>query len=173
MGTTFVFCSFAIHPADIEGRQGTDFTIILTAVAFKLVLQDMLPAVSYITRLDRYIFGCFGVLTVVTGYHTIFPHLFFSQTDMSVLTRPPLSIGGEDDLVDTDFMCFKALLGIWIAFNVLFWLVFYAKSNSEHARFIEETKKQQSDLRKVGASKSNHVMSPKAGPKGEVEIMSC
>ena len=41
---TLTFLPFASHPADIEARQNVDFQLILTAVAYKLVLTDMLPS---------------------------------------------------------------------------------------------------------------------------------
>ena len=49
------FASWSIHPGDIPSRQGVDFTLILTAVAFKLVLTEMLPALPYLTVLDIYV----------------------------------------------------------------------------------------------------------------------
>ena len=50
MGVLFPIASFtlttwALHPFDIEGRLGVDFQLILTAVAFKLVLNGMIPTV--------------------------------------------------------------------------------------------------------------------------------
>ncbi len=37
----------------IGDRYGTDFTLLLTIVAFKLVLASYLPPVSYLTYLDK------------------------------------------------------------------------------------------------------------------------
>ena len=37
-------------------------TLVLTAVAFKLVIQDRLPEVSYLTAMDKYFMACFGFL---------------------------------------------------------------------------------------------------------------
>merc|ERR1719316_527668 len=46
---SFSFCAWSCHPADMGSRHGVDFNLILTAVAFKLVLTSMLPPVSYVT----------------------------------------------------------------------------------------------------------------------------
>ena len=47
--------SMACSIDDISGRLGTVLTILLTAVAFKLILADKLPAVSYSTSIDIFI----------------------------------------------------------------------------------------------------------------------
>lgn len=54
MGVLATMCmtAWTVHPADISSRQGVDFTLTFTAVAFKLVLVDMLPKLSYMTFLD-------------------------------------------------------------------------------------------------------------------------
>jgi hypothetical protein len=44
----------------ITGRHTIDFTLILTAVAFKLTVSQLIPAVSYLTLLDKYVLMCFG-----------------------------------------------------------------------------------------------------------------
>ena len=43
-------------------RLGHLMTLVLTAVAFKLVIQDRLPEVSYLTAMDKYFMACFGFL---------------------------------------------------------------------------------------------------------------
>eukprot|EP01052_Picozoa_sp_SAG31_P034539 SAG31_NODE_4052_length_3634_cov_2.642716_2_plen_193_part_00 len=46
--SSLIFTSWALHPADIPSRHGVDFTLLLTAYAFKLYLNDLLPKVSYL-----------------------------------------------------------------------------------------------------------------------------
>merc|ERR1711970_1686182 len=53
---TSVFCAWGLHPGAIEARQGVDFNLILTAVAFSVVKTAMLPKVSYVTYIDVYIY---------------------------------------------------------------------------------------------------------------------
>jgi hypothetical protein len=50
----------------MTGRHTIDFTLILTAVAFKLTISQMIPAVSYLTLLDKYILTCSGALFALT-----------------------------------------------------------------------------------------------------------
>ena len=40
---------------DVSGRLSTVLTVLLTAVAYKIILNDKLPAVSYSTKIDTFI----------------------------------------------------------------------------------------------------------------------
>ena len=46
-------------------RQAVDFTLLLTAVAFKLVVVGMLPPVSYFTYIDYYVLFCLVFLAAI------------------------------------------------------------------------------------------------------------
>merc|ERR1719401_1670746 len=60
---SLVLCAWETHPADISARHDVDFNLILTIVAFKLILVSMLPPVSYVTLLDIYVLvGFFYVI---------------------------------------------------------------------------------------------------------------
>lgn len=77
------FVSFAINADDLPGRSSLVVTLLLTMVAFKLVISDILPKVSYWTCLDYYINACFGMLLIIAvenGFVGLVanraPHLF-------------------------------------------------------------------------------------------------
>jgi len=57
--TSMTFFAFILEPADLADRQALVVTMLLTVVAFKLVVADALPKLSYSTRLDTYMEGCF------------------------------------------------------------------------------------------------------------------
>lgn len=57
--TSMTFFAFLLEPADLADRQALVITMLLTVVAFKLVVADSLPKLSYSTRLDTYMEGCF------------------------------------------------------------------------------------------------------------------
>ncbi|XP_066265838.1 gamma-aminobutyric acid receptor subunit beta-like [Branchiostoma lanceolatum] len=52
------FTVFSIKPEEHKDRLGIIFTLLLTTVAFKLVVSQYLPTVSYLTLLDKYVLGC-------------------------------------------------------------------------------------------------------------------
>jgi hypothetical protein len=49
-----------------ESRLDVDFTLILTAVAFKFILVGMLPKLPYHTCLDLYVSAAIGYLIAMT-----------------------------------------------------------------------------------------------------------
>ena len=59
------FVSFAINADDLPGRSSLVVTLLLTAVAFKLVISEILPKVSYWTLLDYYINASFLMLLII------------------------------------------------------------------------------------------------------------
>ena len=52
------FLQFDIDPYDVADRASITLTLVLTAVAYKLVTASMLPAISYLTLLDKFISMC-------------------------------------------------------------------------------------------------------------------
>ena len=57
---------FAIPPEDLADRLSVVLTSLLTAVAFKLVVEENIPKLSYSTLLDKYLNGLFAVLVVMS-----------------------------------------------------------------------------------------------------------
>ena len=63
--TTLGFTTAAQPPAEFADRCTVTLTLLLTAVAFKLVIADSLPKVAYVTKLDAYISSGFVLLLVL------------------------------------------------------------------------------------------------------------
>jgi len=56
LGITILSLStFVLEPDDIGGRLGNTFTLLLTSVAFKFVIGDALPKVTYSTEMDSFL----------------------------------------------------------------------------------------------------------------------
>ena len=58
-------CSFVIPFKDVADRLSASLTLVLTAVAYKYVVSQMVPPIGYSTRLDRYVTWCFAFLFLV------------------------------------------------------------------------------------------------------------
>eukprot|EP00039_Didymoeca_costata_P016026 m.279950 g.279950 ORF g.279950 m.279950 type:complete len:820 (+) comp16323_c12_seq1:226-2685(+) len=71
MTATLVAGAFFVPINDLADRAAITLTILLTAVAFKLVLQDGLPQVSYLTLLDKYVLVCFLAIFLVAVESTV------------------------------------------------------------------------------------------------------
>ncbi|XP_019633822.1 PREDICTED: neuronal acetylcholine receptor subunit alpha-9-I-like [Branchiostoma belcheri] len=65
------FTVFSIPLEDHKDRLGITFTLLLTTVAFKLVVSQYLPTVSYLTLLDKYVLGCVIFQCVVAVQNTV------------------------------------------------------------------------------------------------------
>ena len=69
--SVLVFTSFAISPEDLEDRLSVTLTLVLTSVAFKYMVAQELPKISYLTLLDKYILLSFTFLALVGGQNTL------------------------------------------------------------------------------------------------------
>lgn len=152
---SFALSAWALHPADIEGRLAVDFQLILTAVAFKLVLNGMTPNVSYLTVLDVYVLGCFAFLSFVTIYHAAFPSIYGVKVeDFSPLSMAPGSWRrDESDLVDWDFWCLVVFMCIWGIFNLGFTIYFQMTQHGTRTEFVanahDEVDRSQAAMAKI------------------------
>jgi len=140
---SFSFCAWAVHPADVDSRHGVDFNLILTAVAFKLVLTSMLPPVSYVTLLDMYVMSCFLFLTLVTVCHSVLPLQFYSLDENSPLTFPPMSNEREVDLIEADKISFYVAAIAWSAFNVFSFVYYLYRRHIEFELTLKEAEEEQ------------------------------
>jgi heme/copper-type cytochrome/quinol oxidase subunit 2 len=84
------FTAFAIPREDLGDRMSIVLTLLLTAVAFKLVIADSLPKVSYFTALDTYMNAMFLLLFMVCLSWLACHHAFGVQAHASGL-RPLLT----------------------------------------------------------------------------------
>eukprot|EP00403_Amphidinium_massartii_P034574 CAMPEP_0178441106 /NCGR_PEP_ID=MMETSP0689_2-20121128/37274_1 /TAXON_ID=160604 /ORGANISM="Amphidinium massartii, Strain CS-259" /LENGTH=453 /DNA_ID=CAMNT_0020064203 /DNA_START=30 /DNA_END=1388 /DNA_ORIENTATION=- len=117
----FALTSWSNHPADVGARLDVDEVLVLTAVAFKLVTTDMLPTVSYMTLMDKYIMSCFLFLGAVTTCHTVLPSFFTTHIENSVLTMPPWdSPEGEEDLIKADNISFYIFVAGYVLLQAFF-----------------------------------------------------
>ena len=71
---------FGIGTNDLGARSQVSLTLLLTAVAYKFVIQETLPKVSYATMLDLYINFCFAFLFCINLANGIVSIIPFDQT---------------------------------------------------------------------------------------------
>ena len=100
--SSVVFATFALEPNEIGERLSLILTLLLTSVAFKFVISDAVPKVSYMTVLDTYVLVCNALFFMVAIGTTAMPFLVDDpqQFEMSWLV--------------------PALLAFWIGFHALF-----------------------------------------------------
>ncbi|XP_076443999.1 cys-loop ligand-gated ion channel-like [Babylonia areolata] len=64
-------CTFAISRSLPQNRLQLSFTLVLTGVAFKFVVGQSLPRISYLTVLDKYILGSMLLMHLVSVWHAV------------------------------------------------------------------------------------------------------
>lgn len=94
---------------EVGDRLGVDFTLLLTAVAFKLVLVTMLPPVSYLTEMDWYVMLCLALLGVATIEHCVVAIAVSDAEDEAAL----------EAAVNLDHVMFWVTAGAWTLFNII------------------------------------------------------
>lgn len=129
---SLALCAFTISPVHLGDRHAVDFSLVLTAVAFKLVLSDMLPKVSYLTKLDSYVLVCFFFLTCVTVLHSFLPYYYQEFEDWG-------SDNTLEDLLDADDLAFMITSGVRIAFNIGYVFYFYITAVRGYKHFLAES----------------------------------
>merc|ERR1719499_2793597 len=73
---------------------------MLTSVAFKFIISDQLPKISYSTFLDEFMSNSFLYITMLSFYFTIAPYAY------------------EEDGKDHDLIAMYVFLGIFVFFIV-------------------------------------------------------
>ncbi|XP_005111291.2 cys-loop ligand-gated ion channel [Aplysia californica] len=73
---TFLICSlsfatFSVDKKHPQNRLQLSFTLVLTAVAFKSVVNQSLPRISYLTYMDKYLLASMIMLSAVCTWHAI------------------------------------------------------------------------------------------------------
>mmetsp|Transcript_56005 Transcript_56005/g.131061 ORF Transcript_56005/g.131061 Transcript_56005/m.131061 type:complete len:421 (+) Transcript_56005:116-1378(+) len=166
-----ILASWSAHPADESARQSVDFNIILTAVAYKLVLTGMLPPVSYMTLLDIYVIGCFLFITAVTVSHVVVPLQHIPHITNSPLTMPVNgTYDNEETLLDDDSLTFILFTVIWILWNVFCLAYLLVVRKLDVDKFVAEAKALQADFDKSDAEvkTSSQGLGPLRSAAGQV-----
>ena len=103
------FTSFAIPTTELGDRSGIVLTLLLTAVAFKLVISDSIPKVSYFTIMDFYMNGMFVLLFIIALENGICAALGINY---------PESVDGLGSHVDRN--TFLSVFLLWVVFHIWF-----------------------------------------------------
>jgi hypothetical protein len=141
------FCVWGLSPEATSDRQNVFINLFLTVMAFKMVLQSLLPKVSYMTRLDRYLLGSSVFLVVMMTLQTFVPFTHFSKIEMSAITKAPdyFEAPRQEDAVRDDMTGGFLFVGFWSAWNIGFFLYCWCRSRSEYAQFLKQAQEEQSN----------------------------
>ena len=62
---------FSIDCKSPQSRLQTTYTLLLTSISFKWVINRSLPTVSYLTSLDKYAITCIVFISLLASWHSI------------------------------------------------------------------------------------------------------
>ena len=100
------FLQFEVDEQDVADRASISLTLLLTAVAYKLVTAGMVPAISYLTLLDKFVSACIMLMLLLLVESGITNELIV----LEVLGWRPKNERGFIQL----------LFGVWVLVNVWF-----------------------------------------------------
>lgn len=83
-----VLGAWAVHWSDVGTRLGFDVTLLLVAVSFKQIAEQMSPPVSYLTLLDYYSLFAIFFLLLALGFHAVIGFNIFDCDTISGQCRP-------------------------------------------------------------------------------------
>lgn len=123
---SFGFAAWAIPNTEVQDRLGVDFTLLLTAVAFKLLITEMLPRLDYFSKLDIYVLSCMGFLALLIMAHCVVQmadeNLWTLQTleYLAAVINAAVHPGAshEERVCHVDRLSLKVLAFVWFCFNV-------------------------------------------------------
>jgi len=81
---------FSIPPTAGNNRLQTSFVLLLSTISFKWVINRSLPAVSYLTYLDKYSIACVVFLASISIWFSLINSFYSSCKYFEILYYEPL-----------------------------------------------------------------------------------
>ncbi|KXJ08495.1 ligand-gated ion channel 50 [Exaiptasia diaphana] len=136
--TALSFTSFSVPISESADRLSVTLTLLLTAIAFKFVVSQSLPTISYLTLLDMY---------VISGL--VF--LFCIAVENGLVVALPVKIQKEVDRI-----CLFTAIAIFVLIHIIAVIVVLMKKRKVDKTVLEYAKKYKAvceEIDKVGMGK--------------------
>jgi hypothetical protein len=118
MTATLAFTSFLIGIPDLADRGSVNMTLLLTVVAFKLLLSDNLPKVAYLTYLDKYVLTSFIFIFVIAIENALVAFMVgIPDTPTCSPENSNATTEDKDCEPPTDTFCAKSFESDWWSFQ--------------------------------------------------------
>ncbi|CAF4650128.1 unnamed protein product [Rotaria sp. Silwood1] len=138
------FCIFAIPPHFTGNRIQISCTLLLTSITFRWTMNRSLPAISYLTSMDKYAIMCIFHLVILCIWHAILGSLIY-------LLIPDLRVTNDMWLAYIDQWVFMIAINIFVIIHIilLIWLYLVplkhrremAKKDLEYQQSMSKEKK--------------------------------
>ncbi|XP_076460166.1 cys-loop ligand-gated ion channel-like [Babylonia areolata] len=151
---TFLICSlsfatFSVGKEFPQNRLQLSFTLMLTSVAFKSVVNQSLPRISYLTYMDKYLLASMIMLSAVCSWHAIVTTLLYDPTIADRVETIVLTVLGV----------------IYLLFNVGFVIIIYLFPCKKRRTMSQKDKEHKEMARKLLEAPPKPVKSKQAKSK--------
>ncbi|XP_063713429.1 gamma-aminobutyric acid receptor subunit epsilon-like isoform X2 [Symsagittifera roscoffensis] len=123
-------CNFTNRPEHVQFRVSGTLTLVLTSVAYKLMLSNTLPTISYLTLVDFYVLFAILMLTVLVVAFSVL-HLVFRTSDLEGEER-------EEFFWHLDVWTVSTLALVYFLWNVGFGILAIAKTRNASKKLKNE-----------------------------------
>jgi len=116
------FFNVLIPPDNISGRLDVIVAMLLTAVAFKFVINEYLPSICYLTLMDKYLLTGTAFI-FLTLFHAAFVKILslnYDETLNGMVNTTKSNLINHDTICVIDYVVTAFLTVSWVAVNVLF-----------------------------------------------------
>ncbi|XP_052237328.1 cys-loop ligand-gated ion channel-like isoform X2 [Dreissena polymorpha] len=141
---TFLICSlsfatFSVDKKLPQNRLQLAFTLVLTAVAFKSVVNSSLPRISYLTYMDKYLLVSMVMLSAVCAWHALVTRLLYNRAFADKIENIVLTI----------------LSVLYIIYNIGFVVIIYLFPCKKRRIMSQKDREYKSSLAMNGLIKSD------------------
>jgi len=88
------FTAYAVPAGEVADRLSVLLTLVLSVVAFKYVLAQALPAISYLTMLDKYNIAAVATMFIIAISVSVIPNLGLEDDDLLRVDRAAAIVCG-------------------------------------------------------------------------------
>jgi len=122
--TAMAAYAFWIDADDLGGRLGLNFTLVLTAVAFKYTVASNLPKIPYLTSMDKLVLGSFASLALCGLEHVVAASLANNKS--------------QDAAATLDNVFLVVVGGIWALLHLAMFVLYSTKLESLRSDWDEK-----------------------------------
>ncbi|XP_064625813.1 cys-loop ligand-gated ion channel-like isoform X2 [Lineus longissimus] len=139
---TLAFVTYSVEKKLTQNRLQLSFTLVLTGVAFKFVVNQSLPKISYLTYLDKYILVSMFILCLVCFWHAI----------VSVLLK---TLGDTETVDKADIFALVVIGLLYIFFHIVFFAHIYLDAGKRRRLMYRKDQEYKVEVKKLTNARAN------------------
>ncbi|ESO05047.1 hypothetical protein HELRODRAFT_191571 [Helobdella robusta] len=149
---TMTFTTFAVSHEKPENRLQLTFILLLTTVGFRTNVNNVLPKISYLTKMDKIILTSFVIQCIICIWHSIVvlikksppaslaaatATVLLNEVSNATIMATPVTDSGLDT-VWIDRYVFLASFLVYIVIHLIFGLLIYLQTTQKSNEFSQK-----------------------------------